>query len=138
MIDADTVDQALGIEAEVKRVRGVEHDRVFGAEAGEVVDREEAPPVEFVIGNAPGRETIMLAVDQRGYVVGCCGGLILVTDRQAVFAIRFEDIATVDLLDPQRATRERLGERIAQDRKDEHLTPVDVEVAREFAGFTVC
>ena len=53
VIDANAVDQALGVQAKIQRVRGLEHDRVFGAQTRQVVDREETPPVEFVIGHAP-------------------------------------------------------------------------------------
>ena len=79
----------------------------------------------------------MLAVDQRGDVVGRGGRLVLVTDRQAVLAIRFQDIAALDPLNLQRAIRERFGERVSEDREDQLLAPVDVEVACKFAVFAV-
>ncbi|PAV65982.1 hypothetical protein WR25_27208 [Diploscapter pachys] len=45
VIDADAVDQPFVIQADIERVRRLEHGGVFDADAGEVVDGEEAAPV---------------------------------------------------------------------------------------------
>ena len=65
MVDADAVDQALVVKAEVEGVGLFKDLRVFDADAGQLVDGEEAPPVEVVVGGTPERKAIVLAVQQR-------------------------------------------------------------------------
>ena len=56
MVDAHAVDPAAPREPRSERMRGREHVRVLGPQAGEVGDLEEAPVVDLVGGDAPVRE----------------------------------------------------------------------------------
>ena len=58
MIDAHAVDHALGIEPRDHRMHGLEGLVVLHAQADELVDVEEAPPVDAVAGGAPPAEAI--------------------------------------------------------------------------------
>ena len=60
MIDPHAVDQPFGVEPEDQRVHVLEAGRMLHAQPGQLVDVEEAPPVDLVIGDAPERETVML------------------------------------------------------------------------------
>ena len=61
MVDAQAVDQALGMKAERQGVHGFEDFRLLHAQADQLVDVEEAPPVDAVAGAAPPGEAIVLA-----------------------------------------------------------------------------
>ncbi len=64
MIEADAGDRAFRDEIEQQRVRGVEHARVFHAQAREIVDVEEAAIVDLVERRAPVRQPIRLDFEQ--------------------------------------------------------------------------
>ena len=53
MVDAQAVDQALGMEPQRQRVHVLERRLLFHAQADQLVDVEEAPPVDAVAGDAP-------------------------------------------------------------------------------------
>src|SRR4029079_1415957 len=61
MLKADAGARASFDEREQQLVRRREHARVFDADAGEVVDVEEAPIVDFVERRTPEREAVRLS-----------------------------------------------------------------------------
>ena len=64
MVDAQAVDQAFGIEPKNRRMNRFEYLVIFDADGGKLIDVEEAPPVDFVIGRAPPHQPVMLAFEQ--------------------------------------------------------------------------
>ena len=64
MVDAHAVDQAFAVEAQDRFVARLEHAVELGAQAGERVDIEKAPPVDFVGRRAPPGEAEVLLVQQ--------------------------------------------------------------------------
>ena len=73
----------------------------------------------------------MLAVEQRVEIKGLGFFLIVVADRQAMFAIGDDLGATVAALYRDLPFGQHLAQGIAQDRQDQLSRPVDVEEARE-------
>ena len=65
MVDAQTVEDAAFQKPEHKLVRVVEHLRQLHAQAGEIVDVEEAAIVDVVGGDAEMRGAPVLLLDQR-------------------------------------------------------------------------
>ena len=129
MVDAQAVDQTLGMKAERQGVHGFEDFRLLHAQADQLVDVEEAPPVDAVAGGAPPGEAIVLAfqhVAQRTRAAG--------RERQAMGVVMQRLLPHLDL-----ARRQRLLERLAQDRQQDLVAgqPVDVEVAGIAAGAAV-
>ena len=126
MVDAQAVYQPLGMKAERQGVHGFEDFRLLHAQADQLVDVEEAPPVDAVAGAAPPGEAIVLAfqhVAQRTRAAG--------RKRQAMGEVAQRLLPHLDL-----ARRQRLLQRLAQDRQQDLVAgqPVDVEEAGISAG----
>ncbi|MNL20237.1 hypothetical protein D3C87_1414750 [compost metagenome] len=64
MIDAQTVDQALGHQLEDLGVGFFEHGWPLDPQAAEFVDIEKAPPIDIVRRGAPAGQAIALALEQ--------------------------------------------------------------------------
>ena len=64
MVDAHAVNNAIGVKPENQCVNAFECLRVLHAQADQLVDVEEAAPVDLVIRDAPPRQTIMLTPKQ--------------------------------------------------------------------------
>jgi len=64
MVDAHAVDQAFRIEAKCERMDILESLVIFHAKPGQLIDVEKAPPVDFVIRDAPIGEAIILVLQQ--------------------------------------------------------------------------
>ena len=73
MVDAQALNALVGDHREDQLVRACEYLRVFDAQAGEVVDVEEAPVVDLVRGDAPVCEPVVLRGDQRIEAAGIAG-----------------------------------------------------------------
>src|SRR2546429_9294106 len=64
MVDAHAVNNAIGVKPENQCVNAFECLRVLHAQADQLVDVEEAAPVDLVIRDAPPRQTVMLTPKQ--------------------------------------------------------------------------
>ena len=64
MVDAQAVDQAIADQLENLGVGFLEHHRTFDAQAAQLIDVEEAPPVDVVTRGPPAGQTIVLAFQQ--------------------------------------------------------------------------
>ena len=154
MIDADAVDEPVGIEAEGQRVHGIENLRVFDAQPGQFGDIEEAPPVDRIPGRAPMGQPVMLAFEQPVQPLQSGRGARIVmrrrigrprqrrgiirTQREAVRAVRHHErrLAGAVPIDHHRARGQRLGIRQAEERGEQLAMqcgvggcPVDIEIA---------
>ncbi|MNC67146.1 hypothetical protein D3C75_1176170 [compost metagenome] len=65
MVDAQAVHQAALDQFEQLGVGGLEHHRAFHPQAAQLVDVEEAPPVDVVGGGAPAGQAVGLALQQQ-------------------------------------------------------------------------
>ncbi len=65
VVAAHTIDQALRVQPENRLVRVFEHGCPLDAQAGQLVDVEEAAVVDHVAGELPERQAIVLPFDQR-------------------------------------------------------------------------
>ena len=119
MVDAQAIDDALGMQAQRQGMDGLEGLRLLHAQADQLVDVEEAPPVDAVAGAAPPGEPPVLALE-----AAVCGGQAMgkVAERLAVAR--------------ELARGQDLVERPAEDRQQDLVVglPVDVEPAGEAAG----
>ena len=109
MVDAQAVDQALGMKAERQGVHGLEDLRLLHAQADQLVDVEEAPPVDAVAGAAPPGEAIVLVFQHVAERTRAAG-----RQRQAM-----REVAQRLLLHRDLARRQRLLQRLAQDRQQD-------------------
>jgi len=64
MVDAQTIDQAIADQLENLRVGFLEYHRTFDAQAAQLVDVEEAPPVDVVTRGAPAGQPVILPLEQ--------------------------------------------------------------------------
>ncbi len=64
MIDTQPVDQALGDQLEYLPVGGLEHLWPLDTQAAQLVDVEEAPPVDVIAGGAPAGQAVVLTLQQ--------------------------------------------------------------------------
>ena len=64
MIDADAVHDVLSGELADQFVAALEDFRVFRVDRDELVDPEESPVVDLVVGRAPVRQPVMLLLEQ--------------------------------------------------------------------------
>src|SRR5262249_30307703 len=64
VIDAHTVDQALGVEAQHGGVNRLKYLVVFDSKRGKLVDIEEAAPVYLVVCGSPPCQPIVLTLEQ--------------------------------------------------------------------------
>ena len=126
MVDAQAVYQPLGMKAERQGVHRLEDFRLLHAQADQLVDVEEAPPVDAVAGAAPPGEAIVLAFQHVARRTRAAG-----RKRQAMGEVAQRLLPHLDL-----ARRQRLLQRLAQDRQQDLLVgrPVDVEEAGISAG----
>ncbi len=76
MVDAQSIDLALGQQIEDEAVGGFEYCRLIHAQGGQVVDVEKTSVVDLVGGNAPEGEAVTLLLNQlvqqveAGFVAG--------------------------------------------------------------------
>ena len=140
VIDAQPVDHALGIEAQRQGMNCLESLAPLHAQAHELVDVEEATPVDAIAGHAPRGEPVVLAGQQIGETsapldaaIGKGKQLVEVAKRGTALRVG---------ADRKVARRDRLVEGTTQDRQ-QHLrgplarVPVDVEPFGMTAGATV-
>lgn len=64
VVDTQPVEQAFAVQAQGQGVHGVEYDVVLDPHANQLVDFEEAPPVDLVGRGAPPGQAVMLAFQQ--------------------------------------------------------------------------
>ena len=64
MVDAQAIDPSFNIKPKDRRVNPLENLIVFLADRSEIVDVEEAPPINLIIARTPPREPIMLCFQQ--------------------------------------------------------------------------
>ena len=155
MVDAETVDDALAIEAQQRLVRRLEDVGILDAQPGELADVEEAAPVDHVVGGAPPGQAIVLALQQgvepaaavRGG--GVIGGKSLAPHGLGILRAQREEMIEMTQRDrrarfPARRPDLAGGERFAigaAEKRHEHLAaqagdgrgPVDVEDLRKCA-----
>ena len=122
MVDAQAVDDALGVQAERQGMDGLEGLGLLHAQADQLVDVEEAPPVDAIAGAAPPGEPPVLALE-----AAVDGG-------QAMREVAERIAVALEL-----ARGQHLVERAAEDRQQDLVVglPVDVEPAGEAAGAAV-
>ena len=64
MVDAQAVDQPRADQLENLAMGGFEHRRALDTQAAQLIDVEEAPPVDVVRGGAPTGQAISLLFQQ--------------------------------------------------------------------------
>src|SRR2546423_9723394 len=158
MIDAHAVNDAIGIKPENQCVNAFECLRVLHAKADQLVDIEEAAPVNLVIRDAPPRETIMLTPKQLVQALPAfhagnveyrqCRSfdldLVRWSNRKILVEISHDKLSVGLARYRDFARRQRVPERLSKHRQQDlavqfgiFALPVDIEISRIRTGGTI-
>src|SRR4249920_2509390 len=137
MVDPDAVDHPLRVEVEDQSVHGLECLGIFHPQTDELVDVEEATPVDLIIGNAPPGEAVVLA-RQNG--IEAFIPMNLTGHREAVLEIP-HDVPRAFVREAKLAIPKRVTHRLAENRQQYFAAqclvldiPIDIEIGGVTAG----
>ena len=130
MIDAQALDHAATGQAEDQCMAGFEYLRIVHAQAGELINVEEAAVIPAYGTFAPVDRAIRLLVQDLAHASSRIGAL---RERKPLVEVREQGLARL-LHNSQLATRQNLVDRRAEDGQDQLAVGIGIEVDVEVMG----